>query len=138
MIEPMAREPRWVKDEDLVETVYDLRIVNSATKTKASSPHDAEIFELGSKGLALRVPRTLCATGHLLSLELTFRRKNDAQVLSKLIMTGKVQTVSPIDASSNLVSVRLYQFEVPAWEDFCKKHNDRRIRVSDAIRQRQS
>lgn len=132
------RGPVWVRDEDLVETVYELRVVNSATKTKARSPHDAEISELGSDGVALRVPKTLCASGHLLSIELSFLRKNDHQLLSKLIVTGKVLGLTPMDETSSLAAIRLYQFEVPAWEEFREKHNGRQIRVSDAIRKRQS
>jgi hypothetical protein len=135
----MAQRPitPWVRDEDLVETVYELRVVNSATRTKASSPRDAEIAELGSDGVALRVPKTLCAVGHLLSIELTFRRRPGILVISKLIMTGKVLTVAPLDEVSMLVSVRLYQYEEPLWAEFQEKHNLRQLRVSGAIRKRQ-
>ena len=75
-----ARESHWVRDEDLVETVYELRVVNSATRTKASSPREAEIVELGGEGLAIKIPRTLCSEGHVLSIELTFRQKSAKQV----------------------------------------------------------
>src|SRR5262249_44887602 len=123
---------------DLVETVFDLRVVNSATRNKASSPGDAEVSELGSDGLALRVPRALCSSGHLLSIELTFRRKHEKQPVSKLVLTGKVLGISPIDEISSLASIRLYQFEAPVWEEFREKHGRRQTRVSDAIRARQS
>ena len=132
-----ARDPVWVRDEDLVETVYELRVVNSATRTKASSPDAAEISELGADGITLRVPRTLCATGHLLSIELTFRRRPGNEVLSKLIMTGKALSITPLDASHVLASIRLYQYEEPAWAQFREKHAGRQIRVSGAIRKRQ-
>lgn len=132
-----ARKPHWVRDEDLVETIYELRVVNSGTRTKAGSPRLAEIVELGSDGLALKVPRTLCADGHLLSIELTFRRKPGNEVLSKLVMTGKVLSVSP-HGDSMLASIRLYQYDEKEWSRFREKHVSRQVRVSGAIRKRQA
>src|SRR5271170_2446703 len=116
-----TRVPKWVRDEDLFETVYELRVVNSGTRTKAGGPSNAEIVELGSDGLSLKVPRTLCSTGHLLSIELTFLRKPGKQVLGKMIMTGKVLEIAPHDKSSMLASIRLYQYDEKNWAEFREK-----------------
>jgi hypothetical protein len=130
----------WVRDEDLVETVYDLRVVNSATSTKASSSRGAEISELSQDGVMLRVPRGLCAEGHLLSIEVTLRRvppSGRSEVMSRLVGTGKVINTAPFDGTTMVISVRFYQFDDAAWADFRDRHAKRQIRVSTTLRQRQ-
>src|SRR5271170_2398972 len=113
-----ARASHWVRDEDLAETVYELRVVNSATRTRAGSPHDAEIVELATDGLGLKIPCTLCAEGHVLSIELTFKSRPGEELLSKLTMTGKVLSVAPHDTHSMLASIRLYQYDEKQWSEF--------------------
>src|SRR3954470_3895069 len=126
---------KWVRDEDLAVTVYDLRVVNSATHTKASSQEGSEVTELEPAGITLRVPRELCALGHILSIELTFRRmrpdelaaskkperkapvkkggrplkpKPPGQLIAKLVTTGKVIGLRLSERGLVEVEIRFY------------------------------
>ncbi|HUP58464.1 MAG TPA: hypothetical protein VM598_13480 [Bdellovibrionota bacterium] len=148
---------KWVRDEDLTVTVYDLRVVNSATHTKASSQTGAQVTELAENGLALRVPRSLCSLGHVLSIELTFRRikpgekekaraapkkpgekpKAPGALIAKLVTTGKVTETKLLDRSKDIeVFVRFYQYDEEAWSAFCSDHSKRQLRADAIVRKR--
>ncbi|MGK5085248.1 hypothetical protein WDW37_18320 [Bdellovibrionota bacterium FG-1] len=131
----------WIRAKDYAETTIWFSATNSTTNTPITQKAQAELTEVSSKGMTLKLPNNSCAVGHMLLLSihkekkvLNKNAKTEIKGAGVIPLTAKVIEVEPLNESAKIVTLQFYQYDEEIWKSFIKEFAERQEAVNQIVR----
>ena len=134
----------WIRIGDFRETSYWISVENATTGTAVKSDEGLEVIELLESGLVLKMPARVCASGHLLRIQIAQRSTTpvppgeEARLIAAIDATAKVMAIEDFDAEHRVVTAHFYQYEEFHWRRLLTEYAKRQVEIRDLLRSRKA